>query len=279
MTDAATPEQLAVGHLEFARTIARQYARRCPRLADDFEGAAMIGLWDAARKFDPGRGCRFTTYAGNRIAGAVLDFARGECPVGSRRAAGKAFRRRTVGLVTDRHADDPAWEPAYEPRPYGEDADAVWELTRGLTRREREVVAAVYGGRSGAEVARGLGLHPSRVTQILAAAVRFLRSRSSTEEVVVPKTTEAASAARRGKPRPPAKTRSRPRDYLSVGEVVRACGAASPRTVVSWCDKGLLPCIRLPDSGDRRVRRADLAAFLRAHGMGPEADRLEGGGG
>jgi hypothetical protein len=55
-------------------------------------------------------------------------------------------------------------------------------------------------------------------------------------------------------------------DVLSVGAVARVARVA-PRTVVKWIDGGSLPGYRIALSHDRRVRREDLIAFLRRHGM------------
>jgi RNA polymerase sigma factor for flagellar operon FliA len=43
---------------------------------NDLEGAAVIGLLDAADRYDPARGVSFKTYAEQRIRGAVLDSLR-----------------------------------------------------------------------------------------------------------------------------------------------------------------------------------------------------------
>jgi hypothetical protein len=51
--------------------------------------------------------------------------------------------------------------------------------------------------------------------------------------------------------------------------VARICKVA-PRTASKWCDGGLLPSYRLPGSRDRRVRAADLAAFIARHELGME---------
>ena len=44
---------------------------------DDLVGYGMLGLLDAARKFDHSRGVMFKTYAEHRIRGAILDGLRG----------------------------------------------------------------------------------------------------------------------------------------------------------------------------------------------------------
>ncbi|MDY0267643.1 FliA/WhiG family RNA polymerase sigma factor [Trichloromonas sp.] len=43
---------------------------------DDMASAAMVGLMDAASRFDPGKGVLFKTFAEQRMRGAILDEAR-----------------------------------------------------------------------------------------------------------------------------------------------------------------------------------------------------------
>lgn len=67
---AADPKLIA-----FARNIARRIASRSGALRhlEDLEAAALVGLVQAARSFDPECGCQFQTHATNRISSAVLD--------------------------------------------------------------------------------------------------------------------------------------------------------------------------------------------------------------
>jgi hypothetical protein len=54
---------------------------------------------------------------------------------------------------------------------------------------------------------------------------------------------------------------------FSTGQIAKMCGVA-PRTVCSWIDSSRLQgAWRIPGSRDRRVRRADLVAFLQEHHM------------
>lgn len=41
--------------------------------AEDLHSVGVIGLIDAANKFNPDKGCKFSTYAEHRIKGAILD--------------------------------------------------------------------------------------------------------------------------------------------------------------------------------------------------------------
>lgn len=58
----------------------------------------------------------------------------------------------------------------------------------------------------------------------------------------------------------------RRKDVLTTGEVARICHVA-PRTVSKWFDSGRLKGYRVPGSKDRRIPRADLLRFMRAHDM------------
>jgi len=62
-------------HVEMARRIALRVARRVPSWmsSDDLVAAAMVGLTEAAERFDESRQESFVAFAERRIRGAVLD--------------------------------------------------------------------------------------------------------------------------------------------------------------------------------------------------------------
>jgi RNA polymerase sigma-B factor len=83
-----------------ARSLARRY-RLSSVAADDLEQAAYLGLVNALQRFDPGRGCAFTTYAVPTILGEI----RRQC----REAAWPAHVPRVVkerARHVRAHADD-----------------------------------------------------------------------------------------------------------------------------------------------------------------------------
>src|SRR4051812_48402265 len=58
------------------RSLAWKMYQRVPRrqiALEDLVAYGQIGLLEAARDFDPGRGNQFTTYAYHRIRGAIYD--------------------------------------------------------------------------------------------------------------------------------------------------------------------------------------------------------------
>jgi RNA polymerase sigma factor for flagellar operon FliA len=68
-------ERLIVEHLDMARRIAQRVGRRVPSdiREEDLVSSAMIGLTEAADRFDDSRGEPFVAFAEKRIRGAVLD--------------------------------------------------------------------------------------------------------------------------------------------------------------------------------------------------------------
>lgn len=75
---ASDTETLVREHADLVKRIALHLAARMPSSvqADDLVQAGMIGLLEAAQKFQPDRGASFATYAGIRIRGAMVDEVR-----------------------------------------------------------------------------------------------------------------------------------------------------------------------------------------------------------
>lgn len=75
---AADPQkvaQLINGCQGLVRTIAWRVHQRLPKTVDldDLIGYGQVGLAEAARDFDEGKGSQFVTYAWYRVRGAILD--------------------------------------------------------------------------------------------------------------------------------------------------------------------------------------------------------------
>ena len=72
------PRQREALVLEYAPLVKRIVDRMAIRLPpnigkDELISGGVMGLFDALDKFDPKRGIKFSTYAGNRIKGAIID--------------------------------------------------------------------------------------------------------------------------------------------------------------------------------------------------------------
>jgi RNA polymerase sigma factor for flagellar operon FliA len=73
-----SPEQLLTQYTPLVKRIAHHLLARLPANVqlDDLMQAGMIGLLDAARKYDFSKGASFETFVGIRIRGAMLDEVR-----------------------------------------------------------------------------------------------------------------------------------------------------------------------------------------------------------
>jgi RNA polymerase sigma factor for flagellar operon FliA len=79
-----TLRDLVVDHLPLVGHIVGRLCAgimtRVPR--EDLVGAGTLGLVEAAHRFDPAKGVKFSTYAYSRVRGAVVDYLRRNDPIG-----------------------------------------------------------------------------------------------------------------------------------------------------------------------------------------------------
>ena len=92
-------EALIRDHLPIVQYMVSDLSRRVPKSVrrDELVSAGLLGLTQAARSFDPGRGVAFARFARTRINGALLDELR------SRDGVSRSVRSmtRAVGLAAD----------------------------------------------------------------------------------------------------------------------------------------------------------------------------------
>jgi RNA polymerase sigma factor FliA len=110
-------DQLIAEHVEIARRISSRFARRCPAWVsrDDLLGAALLGLTEAAARYDANRGEPFLSFAEKRIRGAVQDeLRRGD--ILPRRV--RQLSRRIAAVITEleREAGAPPTDAAIAAR-------------------------------------------------------------------------------------------------------------------------------------------------------------------
>jgi len=76
-------DELVMNHLWLVRHLTGKVTARLPAGVDveNLESAGMLGLVEAARRFDASRGVDFKSFAALRIRGAIYDEARRNCPL------------------------------------------------------------------------------------------------------------------------------------------------------------------------------------------------------
>lgn len=173
------------------RRMAVAYSRRLPACVDvdDLEQWGLIGLMEAARRFDPDRDVRFTTFAGRRIHGAMVDGIRSMdwAPRLSRNRGEKITKLVSLETIIADGKNPVSLEDtleSHEPQPGrdAENADEVGNLLRGLRKHHREIFETYYvQDHSSKDLAESLGLTQSRIFQILGQCRGILRERLERE--------------------------------------------------------------------------------------------------
>lgn len=76
-------DTLVIDHIWLVRHLTGKATARLPSGVDieNLESAGMLGLVEAARRYDPTRGVDFKSFAALRIRGAIYDEARRNCPL------------------------------------------------------------------------------------------------------------------------------------------------------------------------------------------------------
>ena len=104
--------ELILAHLPLVRHVIGRLRAKCPRGIDleNLEAAGVLGLVEAANRFEPERGTRFETFAYMRIRGAVLDELRRNCPLPQQlleriARVRAAYRRLTPPVTVEQLAD------------------------------------------------------------------------------------------------------------------------------------------------------------------------------
>ena len=182
MTEAARRLAEDRRYQALAAWIANRAAPPGTRFHEDAHSAALLGLCEAARTFDPGRGVEFRTLMTRRVCGAIKDMLRREG--GGKRKGWKAPQslstevnvpgRGPVELgntIPSRYADRTALL---------EDTEAAEAICRDLPPKHRQVVVHYYvyassRPRTLRQIGLAMGLSESRASQIRGEAVDMLR--------------------------------------------------------------------------------------------------------
>jgi RNA polymerase sigma factor for flagellar operon FliA len=108
---AESREALIESHLPKVKYIADRIAAKLPPSVerDDLYGAGVIGLIEAAERFDPSRGIAFTTFAELRVRGAIFDSLR-DLDWASRSARRRAREVQAAFAAIERERGRPATE-------------------------------------------------------------------------------------------------------------------------------------------------------------------------
>ena len=144
--------------------------------------AGLLGLVEAADRFDPSRGVPFDAFARRRVHGAVLDFLRAEDPLSrddrKKRRSGQSDAAEPEFVDFDELAED---EDGSQPGRFDEESVLVRMRVRSvvgtLPEADQRLLALYYGEeRTLREVGAELGVTESRICQRLSGILQKLRT-------------------------------------------------------------------------------------------------------
>jgi RNA polymerase sigma factor (sigma-70 family) len=139
---------------------------------EDLHSVGVLGLIDAANRFDPSKGVPFECYARLRIGGAIAD----DLKRTRRRAVLAPFVPLELGEGIRDESDG-----ARDNMEGRESVAAVFDCLNKLPDHERNIVRLYYfDGLSGTDIARAFGVTRQRISFILKAAIQHLRRLLST---------------------------------------------------------------------------------------------------
>jgi RNA polymerase sigma factor (sigma-70 family) len=162
--DAAS-QDLVSANLGLAGWFAHRY-RGCGIEPEELYSLACLGLCRAALAWQPGRGCKFGTFASTAIVQDILNELK--------------HRHRKCRWRADYHAPLNPEAPGLavrDPEPIDIETEALWAAIRRLPAREQAVITARLEGRLHREIALDVGLGKNRVGLIEQRARTLLRER------------------------------------------------------------------------------------------------------
>ena len=156
---------LVLENLPLARRIASSRKKKLSHIHfEELESAAYLGLVEAADRYDPSANDSFPAFAAFRVVGAVQDYLR-ELSWGSR---SRPVRVKDIAVCDEKASEETIYN----------DDGFFDRLTKDLRGDDKAVLRKYYlENRKIKDIATQLGVHESRVSQIISAARQRLRQR------------------------------------------------------------------------------------------------------
>jgi len=193
-----------VATLPFVESLARRMASTMPHSIDvsDLVQDGVIGLMDAAHRFDDSRGIKFETFAERRVRGAMIDALRRElgaeptlADLAKRVGTDEGRLERTILRINTIESTSPLANlesvdtaslpavlvPSEPPAPDREYEQQelrlrIRQAMATLPARERKLISLYYfRGATMKQIGQAIGVNESRVSQLHARAMSRLR--------------------------------------------------------------------------------------------------------
>ena len=166
--------QSVIAHLSLVRETAKRIRARygLDTSVDELSSYGMLGLVEAAQRFEPGRGVPFAAFARVRVRGAILDGLADFGPTGSSRRRGYQVVRgstATTSVPCERELADELLSRRRLRR-------VLHEAVNRLSSRDRQVLQERYWQHESlVSIGRRLGVSKSRASRIHARCLQRVR--------------------------------------------------------------------------------------------------------
>jgi RNA polymerase sigma factor (sigma-70 family) len=175
--------------LPLAYWMAHHYEHLYGQDVGEFETAALMGAWDAVKRWDPDSGASLKTYARFRIKGEIIDWHRKECVQkgGTRREENRKhtycvdfndLSRDGDGILSEAGAIEYMEQGRTIEKHYKEieDHDMLMHLKTRMNEKEWDIMVRCICNEEGMKnVGLSYGVSESRICQLLPVALRHAR--------------------------------------------------------------------------------------------------------
>lgn len=163
-----TTNELIVSHIYLAQRLARHKKKKLFSVSyDELESAAYLGLVEAANKYHSELSTPFHVYATPRILGAICDY----------------LRELAWGTRSQPHTAEEIFEDSHPSSTIEEKSELFDKISKRLSSLNRRVLRLYYMEEFKiGEIAEQMGVHQSRVSQILSESRSCLRCQWSGQE-------------------------------------------------------------------------------------------------
>jgi RNA polymerase sigma factor (sigma-70 family) len=155
----ARQQQLVLNNMNMVYEITKPY--KCLRNYEDILSEGMLGLCNAATKFEPIRGNNFSTFAYMHILGRCLNFIHTDKIVKPKRTNGKYESVVSVNLSTEL---ENTCRHAVEVIDYSDDQAWLFDLLqKELTKQQFSILLLLYSGYKRKDIVTMLSMTVSQV--------------------------------------------------------------------------------------------------------------------
>lgn len=165
-------EELIIKNMLLADKLAYQKKKNLPKFVDieDLKSAAYFGLVEAANRFQPELGVKFSTFAYIRIFGAIHDYLRENYKIN------KKFI--IFSLEEDLKFNNIIFKDIIQSKKYVEHTESLELLTFGVEKQIKKIIQYYFiDGYSMKEVGSKLNLSESRICQLINKYKNYMKNK------------------------------------------------------------------------------------------------------